>query len=170
MDGTAAVGTATTAARADHVHATDTSRAPLASPTFTGTVTVAASGIAFTDGTQTKEAVPSRTTIYGEANSNSISTSTTLSTLAYRDSLIECSNASGTDITLTIPTNATAAYPIGTSFDVVRMGAGNVTFAPVDGTVTLHYTPGAKLRAQYSSATLFKRNTNSWILVGDLSA
>jgi len=40
MDGTAAVGTATTAARADHVHATDTSRAPLASPTFTGTVTV----------------------------------------------------------------------------------------------------------------------------------
>jgi hypothetical protein len=40
MDGTAAIGTATTAARADHVHATDTSRAPLNSPTFTGTVTV----------------------------------------------------------------------------------------------------------------------------------
>ena len=40
MDGTAAIGTGTTAARADHVHATDTSRAPLNSPTFTGTVTV----------------------------------------------------------------------------------------------------------------------------------
>jgi hypothetical protein len=38
MNGVAAVGTATTAARADHVHPTDTSRAPLASPTFTGTV------------------------------------------------------------------------------------------------------------------------------------
>jgi hypothetical protein len=37
MDGTAAVGTGTTFARADHVHPTDTSRAPLASPTFTGT-------------------------------------------------------------------------------------------------------------------------------------
>jgi hypothetical protein len=36
-NGTAAVGTGTTFARADHVHATDTSRAPLASPTFTGT-------------------------------------------------------------------------------------------------------------------------------------
>jgi hypothetical protein len=36
MDGTAAVGTGTTWARADHVHPTDTSRAPLASPTFTG--------------------------------------------------------------------------------------------------------------------------------------
>jgi len=39
MDGTAAVGTATTAARSDHVHPTDTTRAPLASPAFTGTPT-----------------------------------------------------------------------------------------------------------------------------------
>lgn len=36
MDGTAAVGTGATSARADHVHPTDTSRAPLADPTFTG--------------------------------------------------------------------------------------------------------------------------------------
>jgi hypothetical protein len=39
VDGTAAVGTAVTYARADHVHPTDTSRAPTASPTFTGTLT-----------------------------------------------------------------------------------------------------------------------------------
>ena len=39
MDGTVAVGTGTTVARADHVHPTDTSRAPLESPTFTGTLT-----------------------------------------------------------------------------------------------------------------------------------
>jgi hypothetical protein len=39
MDGTAAVGTATTWARGDHVHPTDTSRAPLASPVFTGNPT-----------------------------------------------------------------------------------------------------------------------------------
>jgi hypothetical protein len=37
MDGSATVGTSTRFARADHVHASDTSRAPLASPTFTGT-------------------------------------------------------------------------------------------------------------------------------------
>ena len=39
MDGTAAVGTATTAARSDHVHPTDTTRAPLASPALVGTPT-----------------------------------------------------------------------------------------------------------------------------------
>jgi hypothetical protein len=37
MDGAAAVGTGTTYARVDHVHPSDTSRAPIASPTFTGT-------------------------------------------------------------------------------------------------------------------------------------
>jgi len=40
MDGTAAIGSLTTVAKADHVHPSDTSRAPLASPTFTGTVTI----------------------------------------------------------------------------------------------------------------------------------
>lgn len=37
MNGTAAIGTSLKYARADHVHPSDTSRAPLASPTFTGT-------------------------------------------------------------------------------------------------------------------------------------
>ena len=37
MSGTAAVGTSLRFARQDHVHPVDTSRAPLASPTFTGT-------------------------------------------------------------------------------------------------------------------------------------
>lgn len=39
MDGSGSAGTSTRYARADHVHPTDTSRAPLASPTFTGTPT-----------------------------------------------------------------------------------------------------------------------------------
>lgn len=39
MDGTGAIGTSTEYARADHVHPTDTSRAPVASPEFTGVPT-----------------------------------------------------------------------------------------------------------------------------------
>jgi len=41
MDGVAAAGTGVVPSRQDHVHPTDTSRAPTASPTFTGRVTVA---------------------------------------------------------------------------------------------------------------------------------
>jgi hypothetical protein len=36
MDGTATVGTSLLFARQDHIHPSDTTRAPLASPTFTG--------------------------------------------------------------------------------------------------------------------------------------
>lgn len=39
MDGTASAGSSSLYAKGDHVHPTDTSRAPLASPTFTGTPT-----------------------------------------------------------------------------------------------------------------------------------
>lgn len=39
MNGVAAVGTSTRFARQDHIHPTDTTRAPLASPSFTGTPT-----------------------------------------------------------------------------------------------------------------------------------
>jgi len=42
INGTAAAGTSLRYARQDHVHPTDTTRAPLASPTFTGTVTIPA--------------------------------------------------------------------------------------------------------------------------------
>jgi hypothetical protein len=45
VNGTAAVGVGTTTARGDHVHPTDTSRAPLAGPTFTGTVTIPNGGV-----------------------------------------------------------------------------------------------------------------------------
>lgn len=40
VNGTVAVGTSLRYSRQDHVHPIDTSRAPLASPTFTGTVTI----------------------------------------------------------------------------------------------------------------------------------
>ena len=138
-------------------------KAPIASPTFTGTVTVAASGIAFTDGTQTKEGVPSRTAITSVTDTYNLSTGG----LALRDGLIECNKATG--FTLTIPANSTTAYPVGTSIDILQVGAGQVTIAGAAG-VTVNATPGLKLRAQWSSATLFKRATDTWVVMGDLSA
>jgi hypothetical protein len=138
-------------------------KAPLASPTFTGTVTLPAAGIVFSDGTQAKEGVPSRTTI------NSVTDTYNLSTggLTLRDTLIECNKATG--FTVTIPANSTTAFPVGTSIDLLQVGAGQVTIAGAAG-VTVNATPGLKLRAQWSSATLFKRATDTWVVMGDLSA
>jgi hypothetical protein len=136
-------------------------KAPLASPTFTGTVTVAASGVAFTDGTQTKEGVPSRTPIVQKTDSY------TLSALTERDSLIEVAKATAT--TVTIPTDATLNFPIGTSLDILQTSTGQVTIAGAGG-VTVNATPGLKLRTQWSSVTLFKRAANTWVAFGDLTA
>jgi hypothetical protein len=138
-------------------------KAPLASPTFTGTVTLPAAGIVFTDGTQAKEGVPSRTPIIQKTAAY------TLSALTERDSLIEVSSASG--VTISIPTDATLDYPIGTSIDILQTGAGQVTIAAVTpGTTTVNSTPGLKLRTTWSSATLFKRAANTWVVYGDLTA
>jgi hypothetical protein len=91
----------------------------------------------------------------------------TLSTLDHRDDLIEM--GSGSALTLTIPLNSSIAYPVGTSLDILQTGAGQVTIAGAAG-VTVNATPGLKLRTQWSSATLFKRAENTWVVYGDLTA
>jgi hypothetical protein len=135
-------------------------KAPKADPTFTGLTTVSASGIAFTDGTQTKQGVPSITAINQQAGAYT-------SVLSDRDKLVEVSSASG--VTVTIPANASVAYPVGTSIDILQTGTGQVTIAGAGG-VTVNATPGLKLRTQWSSATLFKRATDTWVVFGDLTA
>ena len=138
-------------------------KAPIASPTFTGTVTVAASGVAFTDGTQTKAGVPSLTTI---ATATSGAYNLSSGGLTLRDQLIPIG---GTHI-ITVPTNTTTAYPVGTTISFYQSAGTGGSFAAADGTVTLLSTPGSTLRALYSSATLTKVATNTWLLAGDLKA
>lgn len=92
----------------------------------------------------------------------------TLSTLTHRDDLIEVNSASAAVIS--IPEDATVNYPIGTSLDILQTGSGEVSIAGVSGTVTVNATPGLKLRTQWSSATIFKRAANTWVVYGDLKA
>jgi hypothetical protein len=91
----------------------------------------------------------------------------TLSSLTERDDLIEMGSASA--LTLTIPPASAVDYPIGTSIDILQTGAGQVTIAAGAG-VTVNSTPGLKLRTTWSSATLFKRAANTWVVFGDLTA
>jgi hypothetical protein len=91
-------------------------------------------------------------------------------TLAVNDSgqLVTLTNASA--ITLTVPTNASVPFAIGTQITITRAGSGSVTVVGDTG-VTVNSADGyLKLRTQWSSGTLIKTNTNSWILIGDISA
>jgi hypothetical protein len=64
-------------------------------------------------------------------------------------------------------TTGLSAAPVGTQIHLLALTTG----ASVAGTgVTLNGTPGLKLRAAYSSATLICLASNNWVLIGDLSA
>ena len=91
-------------------------------------------------------------------------------TLALTDKNKFIKMTSGSANTVTVPTNASVAFPIGSQIHIIQYGSGKTQVIPVSGTVTIDATPGAYLRAQYSSATLLKCDTNIWMLMGDLSA
>jgi len=82
--------------------------------------------------------------------------------------LITLTNSS--PITLTVPTNATIPFAIGTQVTIAQGGAGKVTVAGAVG-VTVNAADGyLSLRTQWSTGTLIKIATNSWILIGDTAA
>jgi hypothetical protein len=76
--------------------------------------------------------------------------------------MIEMSGGGFIDIT------DSASFGVGFSVDILQTTGSQVTIRGV-GTTVVNGTPGLKLRAQWSSATLIKRDTDLWVLIGDLS-
>ena len=88
--------------------------------------------------------------------------------LTDRGKMIELNNASA--ITLTIPTNASVAFPTGTRIDLLQTGAGQVTISPSGGVTVNAKGSATKITGQWSAATLIKRASDTWVLIGDISA
>ena len=92
--------------------------------------------------------------------------STTSDTLVLADAgkMVECNNSSL--VTVTVPTNSSVAYPTGTQIQFLQVGTGQISFSGAG--VTLNASPGTKTRGQWSAATLIKRGTDTWVVIGDL--
>lgn len=90
-------------------------------------------------------------------------------TLALGDAYTMVTLTNAGAIALTVPLNSSVAYDIGTQIHLLQGGAGQVTVAGAGG-VTVVGTPGLKLRTQWSSATLIKLTSDSWVLLGDTTA
>ena len=122
------------------------------------------------DSTNKKIQVGNGTTTLDFASSTIITNAQTASytlVLADKDKLVEIDNASANN--LTIPLNSSVEFPIGTQITVLQTGTGTTTLVATGG-VTLNATPGLILRARWSSVTLIKRGTDTWVAVGDLRA
>ena len=70
-------------------------------------------------------------------------------------------------ITLTVPENATEAFPVGTIVNLRQVGVGQVSIVGA-GAVTIATAETLLLRKQGSSASLIKTATDAWDLMGDL--
>jgi hypothetical protein len=82
-------------------------------------------------------------------------------------------NATGAN-TVAIPPNSIVPFPIGTQIAFVQIGLGQTSFASLGtGAATveiLSKNSNRRISSRYSPATLIKRDTNTWILIGDLTA
>ena len=73
---------------------------------------------------------------------------------------------SASSATITVPNGV---FAVGEQINLAALGDGLVTIDS-DGTTVLRATPGTVLRTKYSSATIICIATNTFLIVGDLSA
>ena len=95
-----------------------------------------------------------------------INTQSAAYTLVLSDAgkLIQMTSAS--NVTVTIPTNGSVAFPIGTHIDICSYGAGQVTIAGAGG-VTVNARGALKtLSLQYSVCTCVKLGADEWLYIG----
>ena len=75
-----------------------------------------------------------------------------------------------TAVALQIPTNATAAIPVGSVITILNKGAGLCTISAVTSGTTTVLSAGAVAAsptlAQYKSAACIKTDTDTWYIVG----
>jgi hypothetical protein len=75
-----------------------------------------------------------------------------------------------TAVALKIPTNATAAIPVGSVITILNKGAGLCTISAVTSGTTTVLSAGAVAAsptlAQYKSAACVKTGTDTWYIVG----
>jgi len=169
-------------------------KAPLANPTFTGTVTIPSgasiSGFAtLADPTFTGTVGGITKSMVGLANvdnttdANKPVSTATQTALDAKSNILITTNAQPSNYTIsttdagkliemsgggTLTITDSSSFPVGFSVDVLQTTTSQVTIAGTS--FTPDATPGLKLRARWSSATIIKRALNSWVVLGDLSA
>ena len=81
--------------------------------------------------------------------------------------LILMSNASSQSVGL--PSDATAAIPVGCRIDFIRYGVGTLNFTAGSGATVNPLSGNTYVRVRYSPATAIKVAANTWIVVGDFA-
>lgn len=107
---------------------------------------------------------------YGVGNQAIENAQTASYTLVLTDAGKMVTMTVGSANNLTVPPNSSVAFPVNTRIDLIQYGSGQTSVVAGAG-VTI-YSSGSKLKltGQYSGASLWKKATDTWVLVGDISA
>jgi hypothetical protein len=70
--------------------------------------------------------------------------------------------------TVTVPTNASVAFQVGTRIRSTQQGAGKVTMVPTGGVTITSQSSWLSTVAQFAAIELEKYATDSWSLIGGL--
>jgi len=87
--------------------------------------------------------------------------------LADRAKVVTMNNAGAN--TLTIPTNSSVAFSVGTVINVIQLGAGTTTISGDTGVTVNGVSAGSgDINTQYNGASLLKIATDTWVASGDI--
>lgn len=100
-------------------------------------------------------------------NAMAINARTAAYTLVLGDGgkVVEVNSASALQVT--VPTNATVAFPVGTLIRIRKTGTGNVTVAGATG-VTIDWASAFVISTRWTMAEIHKRGVDQWtgVLIG----
>jgi hypothetical protein len=157
-----------TKAASSHTHAesdvtnlvTDlAAKAPLASPTFTGTPT-APSAAAYTNTTQLATTAHVYESVTKEVEV--VKTATYVLTAAEAGKMVTFNSASAVNCTVN-----SSVFAAGNRVDIIQLGAGQVTF---DGTATRRSNGSkSKLNGQYAGGTIWFISPTEYVLIGNIA-
>jgi len=72
--------------------------------------------------------------------------------------------------TVTVPLNSSTPFIVGQKVDIIQTGSGQTSIEGVVGVIIQSKNLNKKIAARYSGASLIKLDTNTWLLIGDLTA
>lgn len=159
--------------------------APIASPTFTGTVggiTKGMVGLGNVDNTSDMNkpiSVDTAAALDGLSNTiatkaNNLSSVYTVSdttfniTQDYLFNRVEFTSSSA--VTITIPNDITENLSVGSNIELLQAGTGKLTIVGANGVSIYGPDNQFKSRVQWSSIFIEKRAANSWLITGDTEA
>jgi hypothetical protein len=144
----------------------------LASPAFSGTPTAptAAAGTNTTQLATTAfvNAVAVSTTINAQTGTTYTFAMTDATYDAHPGALVTFNNAAA--VAVTIPLNASVAFPNGSRIEGVQKGAGKVTIVPTSGVTINSVSSYKSVSAQFGAFSLIKESADVWYLIGSLIA